>query len=122
MPNARKISLREIFDVPSSDLYKYWAKAAKAEKMYDLAWDKISKVAFWNGDKEAAKLMGEIYEIMNGSKEGYEEAVLAERKRSALQVADFTLPDYSGNEQSFAKLKGKVTIIGFRCAFNANLL
>ena len=98
---------------PETSLYYYWGHTLSKHGEYDEAIEKLAPGAVLGGRTDELEALKGAYSAKNGSAAGFDKFVWEKRMELAKPVADFTLPDYEGDEHSFESLKGKVTLLNF---------
>jgi tetratricopeptide (TPR) repeat protein len=91
----------------------YWGKALLMAGRFDDAISRLARPALFGGDPEYKTVLKEAYLKKGEAEAGFDAWLEGLRPTYARAMADFTLPDYAGQEFRFASTQGKVVLLSF---------
>lgn len=112
---ADKLLIHNYYGLPYEDLWYHMGAVLLETGEHERALEKLIPHAMYsrNLPPNAAGKILEAYANLNHGIHGFEDFMLAMRRKYSKQIHDFQLPDFSGKMHSFLNLKGDATILSF---------
>ncbi|NOZ93565.1 MAG: hypothetical protein GXP47_02345 [Acidobacteria bacterium] len=110
---ARKRTPRSFLGLSLVPVALFEGRAALQQGRLDRAMELLAPDAVMGGDSTAMAYLETAWKKKNGSEKGLDDYLHKMRRVLSREAADFTLPDYQGEEHTFSKELGRVTLLAF---------